>query len=1422
MRKLLLLICLLGMTAFINAQDFTNKGKDFWIGYGNHVRMFTGGQQETMQLYITSDVNTTGQISIQGIAGFPQNFTVTANQITTVNIPRSAALMDEGLYNYGIHVTAQKPVVVYSFIYVNAVSGATLCLPTNTLGREYYSINFDQTSNEQSSSYSYFFAVAADTGVTTLEIRPSRNTRGNQPAWAPFNVNLSQGQVYQVLASSDLSGSTIRSINTGAGCKRIAVFSGSGKISIGCVSAGSSDNLYQQMYPTATWGKTYVTVPSVNQPGLSNQFNYIRIFKSDPAAVVKYNGNILPAGSFINGQYLTLPATNQPGFIESDMQIMVAQYFTTQGCSSNSGDGDPEMIYLNPVEQTVSSVTLNSMQPVVNTNINQHYINVAIKTSAAALSSFRIDGAGYASSFKVHPAAPGYSYAQIPVSQGTHTITCDTPFNAISYGFGNAESYGYSAGTNLKDLYQYVSVQNDYAIVNFPAGCKGSPFKFSMTFPYQPTKITWKFNGVFTDTTILNPVPDSSWVINNRTLYRYPLARSNRIDVAGTYPISVLATNPTADGCSGEQQIDYDLQIFDRPVAGLTFTHTGCIGDSVPFMDNTNGLGRPLIKYYWDFGDASFSDLKNPKHKYNTAGSFTVKHAAITDIGCLSDTVQAVVPIADPPVAGFTLSAITCEKKAITFTDGSTTPSGTIVKWNWNFGDGITISAGNNNPVTHTYAVAGTYTATLLVESSSGCKSQLFSTVVTVHVNPRADFALPAAVCLPAGTASFTDQSTISDGTQAQMTFAWDFGDVATSNQQNPVHAYTAVGPYTVKLTVTSNNNCTHDTAKIFNTIYPQPKADFDVTAEVCLGAAVQFTDKSDGKGSTVVQWRWDYGNGQTAALQNNSYTYATANTYYATLSIVTDKGCVSDTMTKPTVVNPLPSANFNFSSPACETSIIQFTDASAANAGALTKWTWNLGNGKTDTVQNPTNTYTTPNTYDVTLVVASSKGCISSLLTKQVKINYLPVPNFGMPEVCLNDPTAQFSDSSTIGDGSEAQFNYLWNFGDGFTSTAKNAQHKYTAVGNYTIALTVTSKDGCSKSVSKAFTVNGSIPQAGFAVSNSSDLCVNRDVTVSDASMVDFGSIVKVEVYWDYLNDPTIKTVDEVPVPGRLYTHKYPDFGNPATQTFQVRYVAYSGINCISQSVQTITVKASPEIQFDAMTGVCEEILPFVITAAKEIYGFAGTGTFTGPGISQDGTFRPKVARPGIHTIRYSFAAVNGCSTYKDQTLQVYPTPFVDAGPDRGVLEGGNVILQPKASGNGLSYLWTPPIGIDNPESATPKVSPPDDITYTLTVTSVNGCVAKDEVFVKVLRKPLIPNVFTPNGDAINDTWVITYLDTYPGCTVDVYNRYGQRIYSSIGYGKPWDGRVNGNPVPVGTYYWVINPKNGREQMTGSVTIIR
>ncbi|HEX6181226.1 MAG TPA: gliding motility-associated C-terminal domain-containing protein, partial [Chitinophagaceae bacterium] len=429
----------------------------------------------------------------------------------------------------------------------------------------------------------------------------------------------------------------------------------------------------------------------------------------------------------------------------------------------------------------------------------------------------------------------------------------------------------------------------------------------------------------------------------------------------------------------------------------------------------------------------------------------------------------------------------------------------------------------------------------------------------------------------------------------------------------------------------------------------------------------------------------------------------------------------------------------------------------------------------------------------------------------------------------CSNDPFAQFTDSSTIADGTQAQFIYSWDFGDPNanagnpnTSSLKDPRHRYTVAGTYNVRLTVTSGNGCSKDTMIPFVVNGSLPRAGFTISNTTDLCSNKDVVITDGSSVDIGKLIRIEIYWDYNNDPTKKTVDNNPTAGKTYSYKYPEFGTPLTKTYEIRYVVYSGVTCLNTFPMTITLKASPDVQFNPMASVCEEIVPFQVTGANEIFGLAGNGVFSGPGISSTGTFDPFAAKAGTHTIRYTFNASNGCTNYEEQTIQVYPTPKVDVGPDRTVLEGGFINIIPKVTGSGLSYLWTPVIGLDNPAIASPRFAPQADMEYTLKVTSRDGCSATDKVKVTLLKQIKVPNAFSPNGDGINDKWEILYLDSYPGCEVQVYNRYGQAIFRSVGYDQAWDGTHKGTPLPVGTYYWIINPKNGRQAITGSVTIIR
>ncbi|EDM38427.1 hypothetical protein PBAL39_02392 [Pedobacter sp. BAL39] len=248
--------------------------------------------------------------------------------------------------------------------------------------------------------------------------------------------------------------------------------------------------------------------------------------------------------------------------------------------------------------------------------------------------------------------------------------------------------------------------------------------------------------------------------------------------------------------------------------------------------------------------------------------------------------------------------------------------------------------------------------------------------------------------------------------------------------------------------------------------------------------------------------------------------------------------------------------------------------------------------------------------------------------------------------------------------------------------------------------------------------------------------------------------------------------------------------------------------------------------LAFEPIPDQCASGAPYRLREGRETAGVVtgGTETYSGTGVDANGYFNPAVAGIGTFTITYTYQPLEGCPATATQTVAVYPLASSDAGPDVTILEDGQVQLEGRSNGSGLTYKWSPATGLSRDDISNPVARPKEDIVYTLTVTSMGGCISTARVKVTVLKNPEIPNAFSPNGDNINDTWNITYLESYPDATIDVFNRYGEKVFSASGAAavKSWDGRYKGNDLPVGTYYYLVNPRNGRKSISGAVTIIR
>jgi len=1191
-KHVVVLLWLLGpLTAL--AQDFSNKGRNFWLAYPDHV----DGTNSVMGIYITSDVNATGNIRV-GSRNVP--FTVTANTVTRRFIGSGSTAdasnlgivqtLSEGIQtNAGIQVTADQPVVVYAHIINAARSGASMILPVTVLGREYVVPSYRSVGASGTNSGFAEVTVVAPEPATTIEIiTVARSRNGNRAAGDTIRATINNpGDVYQIQfeKDADISGTRVRSIaSAGGSCKPIAVFSASTWSAFDCAGATGGDNLFQQLFPVRSWGRTFLTAPFITKP-----YDIVRVFVNEPnprVFVTQSGVRTLLTGLSPNGFYEI--KSGNPLLIESESgPISVVQYMTSMSCDPRNPancyqtnppscpfPSDPEMVVINPIEQTINNITVFSARqnwvPPNQSNVTQSFLNIIIKTAQS--SSFRINGSTPSGNFVAIPGT-AYSYLQENVSNLSLTnpvqnLVADSPFIAIAYGYGSVESYGYNAGTNVRDLSQSIQVSNLLSTINFPAACRNSPFGLAIQLTYQPTQIRWTAPAIALDTTILSPVADSVWVQDGRVRYRYTLRKSLITTNLGILPIRVTTNNPTPDGCGNFQDIDYDLEVFERPTAAFDIATTGCFADPVQLTDKTgNTGGRAITKWIWDTGSGYAFGPQNPAVRFTSRGTKTLRLAAVTDVGCVSDTLTRTVDLSERPLAGFTLS---------------------------------------------------------------------------------------------------------------------------------------------------------------------QP---------LCEGLPFTLTDDSQPLGETLVRWYWGTG------------------------------GAAVDSLTTP------------------QPRVLQFPTAGDVR---------------------------------LTLAVRTQTGCLSDTLRRTVRVHPKPEADFIVPEVCVNDATALFIDSSHIADGTASGFTYRWGFGfTGTVSTLKNPAFTVPAVGNYPVALVVTSANGCRDTVEKVFTVNGAIPDAAFTIANTGPLCSNEDVRVRDNSTVDFGRITRTIIYWDADNNLSDTTVDEQPAVGKVYRKRYADFGSPATRSFRIRMVAYSGISCSDEVSQPIVLNASPQLGFDSLAPVCQEIPAFRLSVARDSAGLPGTGLYTGPGVS-GGNFQPGTAGVGTHTVRFTYTTLAGCVAFRERNIQVLPTPRVDAGPDRSLLEGDSLRIGATASGNRLQYLWTPPSGLSDPSTLTPRASPAEDFRYRLTVTSADGCTAADEMLILVLLKPVVPNTFTPNGDGYNDTWVIRHLERYPGAIVEVYATTGTLLYRQVGYTVPWDGTWQGRALPTGTYYYVIDPKNERPRMAGYVTIYR
>lgn len=419
-----------------------------------------------------------------------------------------------------------------------------------------------------------------------------------------------------------------------------------------------------------------------------------------------------------------------------------------------------------------------------------------------------------------------------------------------------------------------------------------------------------------------------------------------------------------------------------------------------------------------------------------------------------------------------------------------------------------------------------------------------------------------------------------------------------------------------------------------------------------------------------------------------------------------------------------------------------------------------------------------------------------------------------------LNPGFSSVSSTNTFCIGSTVSFtntsqsfapvaSFYWDFGDGtFSNVANPPPHNYAVIGNYEVKLVITALDGCISDTLRKMVAAGDFPIADF---NVVDTCATLAPRISDLSTVTVGTVSQ----WAWKLDGTNISASQLP---QLT-------GIPAGP-HQLQLIATSNNGCASVPVtKNFTMKPVPVLSAVVPNGCVNVPLSFQAQQTDNQTTISSWNWQYGDGLSSgipvsSHTFNTT----GNYTALLSATSTNGCVTpvmsFPFHIGQVFP----NAGNDTLVIQ--NVPFTLKGMGGG-QYSWSPSTGLNDPLIANPVATLSDDITYTLTVTSADGCSATDEVNITVFKGSAIyvPTGFTPNNDGLNDRLKPYYVGIKEVSYFRIYNRWGQLVFSTSSLQGAWDGYFKGSLQAGDTFIWTLKATDFAGKvydMKGSTTIIR
>lgn len=839
------------------------------------------------------------------------------------------------------------------------------------------------------------------------------------------------------------------------------------------------------------------------------------------------------------------------------------------------------------------------------------------------------------------------------------------------------------------------------------------------------------------------------------------------------------------------------------PAAPTVDNITICEGEAATIQ--ANGTIGNFINWYSDANgtDLLFTGATFVTGELEQSTTFWVAEVVVGS-GCTSELKPVQVTVVPQPPAPSVSSIFLCENEVGELIGSGTGSLNSQLQWYNVATGGVALQTDSMGPNTSaSFQVgpfaAGTYTFYLQEDNQGGCSSERVAVEVVVSPKP----AEPSV-----------DDLEICEGEVAVITapgtgvFNWYDAPVDGNLLTTGLTLETQALDSTTSFYVTQEvNGCESDREEVVVTVNALPATpQISNNSPICEGDTLFLTGPDLPQGFGYI---WSGPNGFSATIQSPfiaNVNEADHQGFY-TLSVVDfSTGCESEeaeTLVQITRIPASPSLSSN--SPICAGEELVLT---ASEVPGVSEYLWILPSG--DSLITTSGELIIAGATEENAGLYTVQVAIDGCNSPAVQINVVVIGTGTIPEVSNNGPLCE-------GETLELKLDviagaiYTWSGPDSFVSTDPNPVIENVTLANAGIYEVVLTFAGCPPT-SPASTIVEVVPGPVIA-----GLLSNSPVCQGDSITLFAPNIPNVEYSWTGPNGFTSTEQNPV-ITGALQVNNQGVYTLTVTDTL-------TGCSTTTETEVFVDSGSGLVVLADNDGPACEgENLQLSVSVQPFSTGYtfewSGPNGFTSDmaepvieGISQD--------EAGIYTVLVNGNA--GClsGSQNTTTVEVQPGIVVDAGPDQTIELDASAQLN--ATGADI-YSWNPAIYLNNANIPNPTATPPLGVfEYVVTGLSVDGCSDMDTVVITVepgVNKINVYDLFTPNGDGVNDTWVIDHLEVLGDYEIVVFNRGGIRIFNTRNYNNDWAGTYNGRDLPEGTYWYVI--RTDEEEFKGAITIIR